>query len=77
MTKNYLLLAPVRTLSLSLTKYMDVFCIYEIAKRGLVLQKHGLNSKGRPFPVRDQAINWTKEQVRPGKCIFKEKIVGK
>jgi hypothetical protein len=43
----------------------------------LVLQKHGLNSTGSPFPMRNQVANWVKEQVRSGKFTFKEKIVGK
>lgn len=56
---------------------MDTFYIYEVTKKDLVLQKHGLNSMATQFPTRNQAINWAKEQVHPGKFIFKEKIVGK
>lgn len=71
MTKNNLFIVPVLGMASDLTTPKKVFYVYEMTKKGVLLQKHGLDLNGSPFPSKEAAKGWVDKTMRKGLHIFK------
>ena len=71
MAKNKLFIVPVMGMALDLTTPTKVFYVHEVAKGGLLLQKHGLDLNGSPFPSKEAAKRWVDTTIIKGLHIFK------
>lgn len=49
-----------------------VFYVYEMTKSGTLIQKHGLDLDGSPFPSKESAKKWVGKTILKGSHIFKE-----
>lgn len=71
MAKNNLFIVPVMGMASDLTAPKKVFYVYEMTRKGLLLQKHGLDLNGSPFPSKEAAKRWVDKTMLKGLHIFK------